>query len=142
MPTNRILRTRKMVNSSISDILRCYLQTGDLFFSQASFPHSEGQFELFQLCRNRAELKKIWLENRAEILADLERAGAKRGSRGANACSAKKPKRGKAMPTNRTRRNTWPHRGCNGRQLEHLLYGWCLAFNPSDYGHSNGISIC
>jgi hypothetical protein len=42
------------------------------------------------------------------------------------------------MPTNRTRRTRGRTGAITGRQIEHLIYGWCLAVvDPQEYGHES-----
>jgi hypothetical protein len=42
------------------------------------------------------------------------------------------------MPTNRTRAKRSRTGAITGRQIEHLIYGWCLAVvDPQEYGHSS-----
>jgi hypothetical protein len=37
--------------------------------------------------------------------------------------------------TNKTRQTRGRHSFLTGRQTEHLLYGFCLPFDPAEYGH-------
>ena len=77
MPTNRTRRTRTARPSSITDRMRLYLSTGD--YCGRGLPlDSPGKVEAFRLAHPsaeaRARLRAVWLEVRAEILTEWQRA--------------------------------------------------------------------